>query len=92
MTYFVYVLVNGEGQTYVGQTVDLERRIAEHNDRSHRGSLHNKRRAGRWPLVYSEASASRAEAMKRERQLKSGGGRRFIRQFLDRRVHRTGGC
>jgi len=28
----VYVLVNPEGKTYVGQTADLERRLAEHND------------------------------------------------------------
>ena len=82
MANFVYVLVNGEGQTYVGQTGDLDHRVQEHNAPDYRGTLHTKRHRGPWRLVYSEEYASRAEAMKREKQLKSGAGRRFVRSLL----------
>lgn len=32
MAFFVYVLANPQGKSYVGQTADLERRLAQHND------------------------------------------------------------
>ena len=43
MPYFVYVLVNPDNATYVGQTNDLTFRLQQHNDPLHRGTLHTKR-------------------------------------------------
>ena len=81
---FVYVLVNPEGKTYVGQTNDLERRVAQHNDPHCKGTLHTKRHKGPWKLIHQECLESRAEAMRRERELKSGKGRDWIkRELLD---------
>jgi len=82
MPFHVYVLANSDNQTYVGQTSNLKARLAEHNDPECALTLHTKRRRGPWRLLYHEECASRAAAMKRERQLKSGGGRRFIRSLL----------
>ncbi len=87
MPHYVYVLANLEGETYVGQTSDLDRRLQQHNHPAPNGTLHTKRRPGPWRLVYSEQCPSRAAAMKREKQLKSSGGRRFIRSLL-----KQGGC
>ena len=84
MSYYVYVLVNPEGKTYVGQTQDLSQRIAQHNDPDFHGTLHTKRHRGPWQLIHRQEVASRSEAMRRERQLKSGGGRRFVRSLLER--------
>lgn len=69
MEYFVYVLgssgKNGY-QTYVGWTIDLERRLTQHNAgtgaRSTRGRV--------WALLYAERHATRREAMSREWYLK----------------------
>ena len=78
-----YVLFSRSTQeTYVGQTEDLARRLLEHNDPLNRRSFHTKRRPGPWLLVYSETHNSRAEAMKRERFLKTGRGREWIQGNL----------
>ena len=84
MSFHVYVLVNPNGKTYVGQTNDFERRLKEHNDPEFRGTLHTKRHKGPWRLVHSEVFATRGEAMRREKQLKTGNGRNFIKGLLTR--------
>ena len=86
MAFHVYILVNPAGQTYVGQTNDLAHRLQQHNDPQYHGTLHTKRRAGPWRLLHSEEHATRAEAMRRERELKTGKGRDWIRREL------LGGC
>ncbi len=82
MRYHVYVLANAQWATYVGQTNDLEGRIAQHNDPACKLSTHTKRRKGPWRLLYCKTCQSRSEAIKRERQLKTGAGRRFIHELL----------
>ena len=46
MAYHVYVLLNPDGKTYIGQTNDLERRLAQHNEPDFRGTLHTQRHQG----------------------------------------------
>jgi putative endonuclease len=82
MAFFVYVLLNLQGKTYVGQTVDLERRLAQHNDPDCRLTLHTKRHPGPWRLLHSETYPTRSAAMRRERELKSGKGRDWIQHTL----------
>jgi putative endonuclease len=82
MAFSVYVLLNPKGKTYIGQTADLERRLAQHNDPECRLTLHTKRHAGPWRLLHSEEFATRSAAMRRERELKSGKGREWIRIVL----------
>ncbi|MFT5125357.1 MAG: putative endonuclease [Kiritimatiellia bacterium] len=76
--YFVYVLLNPDGRTYVGQTNDLGRRLTQHNDPNYRGTLHTKRHQGPWKLIHQETFASRSEAMRREKYFKTGVGREII--------------
>ena len=71
MPSFVYVLAteNPDGRivTYVGWTLDLERRLAEHNGKRH-GARSTRGRA--WALVYAEKHRTRRRAMAREYKLK----------------------
>ena len=72
MPSFVYVLAarNPDGRiiTYVGWTLDLERRLDEHNGKK-AGARSTRGRA--WALVYAEKHRTRKGAMRREVLLKS---------------------
>jgi putative endonuclease len=79
MPAFVYVLAarNPDGRTitYVGWTLDLERRLAEHNgapDGPRKGAKSTRGRA--WRLVYAEKHRTRNGAMRREYVLKNDRG------------------
>ena len=73
--YHVYVLKSvSTGNRYIGQTASLEKRISRHN---YGGSQFTKNK-GPWELAYSESFETRADAMKREKFLKSGQGREFL--------------
>jgi putative endonuclease len=71
MPSFVYVLAarNPDGRTitYVGWTLDLERRLVEHNGKRS-GARSTRGRA--WTLVYAEKYRTRNKAMSREVLLK----------------------
>jgi putative endonuclease len=75
---YTYVLQCRDGKLYVGSTADLKRRIKEHE-----GGL-VPATSYRLPakLVYDEACRSEAEALKRELQLKTGFGRRYLKGRL----------
>ena len=75
MPSFVYILAarNPDGRTitYVGWTLDLERRLAEHNGKAtgtRKGAKTTRGRA--WALVYAEKHRTRKGAMRREFALK----------------------
>jgi putative endonuclease len=77
--FWVYVLLSETtGRRYVGQTEDLARRLAEHNNLFHNRRKHTSRNVGPWRLVYSEEHATRSQAMLREKVLKSGAGRAWL--------------
>jgi len=68
MAAFVYVLVSARmpPRTYVGWTLDLDRRVEQHNA----GSGARTTRGGKWILVYAERYRTRNAAMRREVFLK----------------------
>ena len=77
--FVVYVLVSeSTGRRYIGQTDDLDRRVAEHNDPEHNPRKFTSRNAGPWVVVHFEEFSTRAEAMAREKWLKSGAGRAWL--------------
>lgn len=83
MACFVYILGSREKtarRTYVGWTVDLERRLRQHN--SGRGAKST--RGCQWMLLYAEQYPTRKEAMRREWHLKRD--RRFRKQLAGNRV------
>jgi putative endonuclease len=76
--YFVYVLRNPEKRLYIGYTIDLKRRVCEHQE----GKGGWTRDRGPWELVYYETFAGRKEAMRRERNLKRGKANQELRVLV----------
>ncbi len=79
--FYVYVLENPQGRFYVGQTDDLDRRLAEHNDPS-RGKSRHTAKHGPWRLAWWEEHPDRSSAVRRERQIKAMKSSRWIREHL----------
>ena len=80
MSYWIYILENNlTERRYIGHTSDLERRLREHNDKVVGRNRYTRKQRGTWRVIYKEEYAARAEAMKRERFLKSGQGRKWIK-------------
>ncbi|HUK31946.1 MAG TPA: GIY-YIG nuclease family protein, partial [Candidatus Acidoferrum sp.] len=79
--FFIYVLRNqSTGRLYTGHTADLTQRLGQHNH----GISKSTKNRGTWDLVYQEEFATRSEAMRRERSLKSGQGRAELKQILSK--------
>ena len=77
----VYAIYNQSAQKmYIGQTMDVRRRLVEHNE--HLLGGFTSRYRGEWVLIYEESVATRSDALKREKQLKSGNGRAYLKQFI----------
>ena len=79
MPCWVYVLRGSNGKNYTGITRDLTRRIREHNA----GRTPADRRRGPFRLIYKEELPDHATARQREKYLKSGAGRRWLKQHLE---------
>jgi len=79
MGYYVYVIRSEKHNTnYVGSSNDIEKRLREHNAGKCRYT------SGRlpWALVYQESFGTRSEAMRREKFLKTGQGRKFLKEKI----------
>ena len=77
--FHVYVLRSlTTGRFYTGQTIELSARLARHEQ----GLSPSTKNQGPWELVYQEQFATRSEAMRRERELKTGKGREELKKIL----------
>jgi putative endonuclease len=73
--YTCYILQSKSSERYyVGSTEDLINRLREHNA----GEGKSTRSGVPWEIVWTEEFATRAEAVRRERQVKARGIRRFL--------------
>jgi len=79
-THYVYILKCGDGKYYHGYTKDLKRRLSQHRAGESRPTSY------RLPLelVYFETFPNKADAMKRERQLKNGRTRKETKEKMIR--------
>ena len=69
MYYFVYLIISKKNDnliSYVGYTINLKKRIANHN--SSKGAKFTRGR--RWKLAYSKKYLSKSVAMREEYKLK----------------------
>jgi putative endonuclease len=78
----VYVLQGVQGKRYIGITNNLERRLSEHRSGNTKGG----QVIGDFQLLHTERREDYDSARKREKYLKSGAGR----EWLKRRYPRTG--
>jgi len=75
---YTYVLRCSDGEWYVGSTTDIKARLREHGN--------GECEATKWrlpvDLIYFEGCHSIDGARAREKQLKTGYGRRYLKQRL----------
>jgi len=77
--WYVYILKSEKNNRwYTGMTHDLRKRLNEHNSSK---STYTKNR-GPYLLIYYEASLNTNDARARELYLKSGMGKRFVKNRL----------
>lgn len=77
--WYVYILKSSKyDQWYTGVTNDLRRRVSEHNS----GKSTYTRHRGPYKLLYYEASFDEKDAKAREKYLKSGVGKRYLKNRL----------
>ncbi|MEI7751824.1 MAG: GIY-YIG nuclease family protein [Candidatus Omnitrophota bacterium] len=85
--FYTYVLQRQrDGKFYTGFSKDLRKRFKEHL----RGKVESTRGRGPFTLVYYEACVDINDAVSRERYLKTGMGKRFLRNRLKRFLSLTG--
>ncbi|MFA6321944.1 MAG: GIY-YIG nuclease family protein [Candidatus Buchananbacteria bacterium] len=83
MSCFVYAIKSeSTGKIYIGFTDNLELRLKRHNNLlPHKKSSYTFRNKGPWKLIYQEKCEDKKTALLREKQLKSAGGREFIKNL-----------
>ena len=81
MFYYVYILRSiKDGKWYTGFTADLRKRFTQHNNNK---STYTKGR-GPFELIYYEAYKNKTDARSREKQLKSGQGKGYLKKRIRR--------
>ncbi|UJP63855.1 GIY-YIG nuclease family protein [Mongoliitalea daihaiensis] len=79
MVFSVYILQSEKDKSfYVGVSSNPEERLEKHN-RPHKGYTARKQP---WVLLYTEAYATKTEALKRENYIKSQKSREFIENLI----------
>ncbi len=77
--FYVYVIKSlKDGKIYAGHTNDLKERIKQHNNELVKSTRSRKP----FKLIYYEASNILKDALKREKSLKTGFGRRYLKNRL----------
>ncbi len=76
--YFVYIIYSSSiDKFYIGQTFDVNKRLGEHIEHKNLG-------ASDWILKYTEHYETRAEAMKRELEIKKKKRRSYLEWLIER--------
>ena len=76
--YYVYILLDVQNEFYTGYCEDLKVRFSQHNH----GLVFATK--GKLPveLIYYEACINKYDAVKREKYLKSGPGKKYLKNRL----------
>ncbi len=79
--FYVYLLENQNDKSwYIGFTANLKERFKQHQ--SGEGARTTLRKPG-WKIIYSEIYISKEDAVGREKFLKSGSGRKYLKKQLN---------
>lgn len=85
--YYTYLLLSKQdNRWYTGYTGDLQKRFKEHNE----GRNFSTKNRGPFELIYYEACVNEEDAQAREKFLKSGPGKKFLKNRLKRFLLLTG--
>ncbi|PIT88710.1 MAG: excinuclease ABC subunit C [Candidatus Magasanikbacteria bacterium CG10_big_fil_rev_8_21_14_0_10_36_32] len=86
MVYIYLMQSKKDNLWYTGATRDLKKRFKEHND----GKVKATRDRRPFVLIYYEACLNEHDAFTREKYLKSGMGKRYLKNRLKRFLSLTG--
>ena len=79
MAYTVYIMESERtGRYYVGSTADVEERLTRHNQ----GRSKYTKSGIPWKVVYTEQCETRAQAVRREKQIKGRKSRAYIEDLV----------
>ena len=85
--FYTYILQSKKnGKWYTGSTGDLRKRLKEHND----GKSNYTKKNIPYEIIYYEACIKYEDARSRELYLKSGMGKRYLKNRLRRFLSLTG--
>ena len=85
--YYVYVIQSKkDGKWYTGYTNNLRKRLREHKD----SKIFSTKSRVPFELIYYEACINKQDAQSREKYLKTGMGKRYLRNRLRRFLSLTG--
>ncbi len=88
MYYYTYVLQSKKDKRwYTGYTVDIRKRLNEHNEGEYESWTKGR---GPFELIYCEMSKNKQDAKDREIYLKTGMGKRYLKNRLRRFLALTG--
>lgn len=77
-SWYVYILRCADKSLYTGITIDVEKRVQEHNEDNNKGAKYTRARRP-VELVYQETLADRSGATKREIEIKKLSRKQKIR-------------
>jgi len=78
--YYVYVLENQNDKSlYIGMTTNLKQRLKEHSSGYGCRTTSLKKN---WKLIYAEFYLNKKDAIGREKFLKGGSGRKYLKKQL----------
>lgn len=84
--YYTYLLRSlKDRRFYTGSTIDLRKRFKDHNE----GKIVSTKSREPLELIYYEACLNEQDARAREKYLKSGMGKRYLKNRLKRFLSRT---
>ena len=79
MQFFIYILYSQSiDQYYIGSTENLVDRIFRHNNSGSKAT----KKTNDWNLVYTESFNSKAQAIKRELEIKKKKSRKYIEWLI----------
>jgi predicted GIY-YIG superfamily endonuclease len=76
--YYVYAIKCGNGSIYIGQTEDMEKRWVDHLQ----GKVSWTKKYNPLEIIHYEEHKTRKEALERERMLKTGFGRKWLKREM----------
>ncbi len=85
--FYTYVIENSKGNRwYAGSTSNLRKRLMQHNSKQSTWT----KTGVPWALIYYEACLDEEDAKSREKYLKSGVGKRYLKNRMRRFLSLTG--
>ena len=86
MVYTYVIRSKKDNKFYTGTTTDLRKRFSEHNE----SKVVSTKNRGPFELIYYEVCIDKGDAFARERYLKTGMGKRYLKNRLKRLLSLTG--